>query len=315
MATNIMEQWTGREVSASLGGGRTLNRLFHMSFDAIPVSGVNVTEELVAAIPSVTLGERHPNWNPAVCIKIDPRPSEESAYYWTVTVNYAEPSGLRDGNSQGYNPTNAPHTPSSPTPQNPPQPPQPGGTHKPPRVSLRSKEGYADQSDWTPKRLANSVGQLFDPPISIPVLDGSLGFSRTYVGTQWSLKQIMAGVLRTNLSAWGPFAPYELLASSAEIEWAGNCWSVNWSLQYNPELWHPFQVLNLSWKYRKIVTMFGAGFKGPLFQVDDSTPNGSTTQALIKMDGSLVKENEDPEYMSFRKYRETNFNVLMGSYY
>lgn len=213
----------------------------------------------------------------------------ENPYFWEVEAVFA--SMTRDEEEESDDPT-----------QRPPQVSFYGENTETPVVGEHQDVANADDTHFKGP-IRNSAGMIFDPPPmmrqSRPVLE--IEVSRTTVNPE----QIFSYANAVNSDFFMGAEPRTLLMDppyvSLEFENGVRHWKHRFRMTYNDKTWD-LQLVDHGPKYRVAA--------GSTVLMTFTDADGHPRLGYLADDGTALPEDDDPNYLRFKVYKELPFGAL-----
>lgn len=299
-------------------GNREWNRRFEVITNSV-MSGIEVLA--YSGLPRLYFP--HSVDISAFCVKIDPKKSTDSEYYWVCEYKYSTKTPQTVNPDVGQNPDEQAGDPSNANPllRTP--------TY---RFSSRKMSEFITQ-DLKDNVMTNSANEAYDPierPRSLLVLN----FSRNIHPSRFQARWISEFVYATNLTDFLGWAPHEVLIDEIngepKKEFGIPFWELNVVFVFNPFItktlgndanpYYPPGVDppangNLLYRWGGWVTrrvdagymMLDANDNQVPIIIKGQVPN---KPQLLNNSGGLLTSGGIPYYREFFTYQEKDFNLL-----
>jgi hypothetical protein len=263
-------------------------------------SEYNLDAGAVAAIVPIAMFAAHPVDNRAYVRSKSAKPVSGQLGIWEVTLEYdSRPQDPAKGETQQNNQNEAPED-------------------RPPTISFESEQSTKPlMEDLNGDAVTNSVGMLYDPPLTVPVTHPVINIQ--YMSATFDPESIAYYTNKTNnapLSIFNYSWPARTLlctkySASSVFEQGGMFWNISVSLKValqdqNGDYIEWDKIKGIDSGTHKLVS------GKPPQPITDKTGSPITSPVPLNGNGQPLLSGQAPVYREHRAYAEVSFTSILG---
>jgi hypothetical protein len=287
------EIWSGRKATLKEGVEREYTRVWR----AITDTFTDLPFDVAAAV-GVTAYDAYPTDSEAFVKSIEAANTEEPTV-WLVTVQYSSKTGSNDNQKDKDQPDQKNQDPLA----------RPAIIEWGSEMMMKAIQDEFPHGSAFSKRIKNSAGDLFDPPIEIEDARVTVKITKNLPAFDTAY---LSMVNHTNSGPWmgGDTHTWKLQSVSSRKEYDNGTffWPTTWTAAYREETW---QLKVLDQGYREIIGTAPNQKAQVIWDTVNDTPN--PYPVLLDGNGKRLRVNGTPVFLPFDVYGEADFGSIPTS--